>query len=185
MDPVRQSAARPGGSLVRRSAVVDCDGAVNALACADAVPGPDPDRFPPALHRRQSPWLLVVVDDSPSSYTALVWALREAARREATVVAVSVLDKGQDADPQISLTLSAARRERRARQENLELRVARATAETGVCARVRTAVIDPLVFEALAGAVRGADLVVVGAHGKTLLRPAVPRPPARRLSWGA
>ncbi len=50
---------------------------------------------------------------------------------------------------------------------------------------VRTAVLDRPVFEALAAATRGADLVVVGPQGKTLLRQAVSRPPARRLARGA
>src|SRR4051812_29916755 len=52
----------------------------------------------PLPSRRRSPWLLVEVDDSADGHRALVWALREAARREATVVAVSVLD-APDGDP--------------------------------------------------------------------------------------
>ena len=47
----------------------------------------EPMRLTPLLPRRQNPWLLVDVDGSPASHGALVWALREAARREATVVA--------------------------------------------------------------------------------------------------
>jgi nucleotide-binding universal stress UspA family protein len=64
--------------------------------------------------------------------------------------------------------------------------VLRAIAETGVHGRTQTAVLERPVFEALAAARSGADLVYVGARGKTLLRQAVPRPPARRpLARGA
>ena len=58
----------------------------------DAGAAPEPLRLPPLLPRRQTPWLIVEVDGSPSAHHGLVWALREAARREATVVAVTVLD---------------------------------------------------------------------------------------------
>jgi nucleotide-binding universal stress UspA family protein len=46
-------------------------------------------------------------------------------------------------------------------------------------------VLEQPVFEALSAAASGADLVIVGAAGKTLLRPAVARPPFRRLPRGA
>jgi hypothetical protein len=46
-------------------------------------------------------------------------------------------------------------------------------------------VLERPVFEALTAASHGADLVVVGVECKTILRPAVPRPPARRLARGA
>jgi nucleotide-binding universal stress UspA family protein len=148
---------------------------------ADKTPAqldaPADDRQPLAFARRPHPWLLVAVDGSPSKYGALVWALREAARREATVLAVTVADDHTH--------LPGSRPEPAALQEQLDRQIALATAETGVRGRVRTAVLDSLVFEALVGAARGADLVVVGTHGKTLLRPAVPRPPARRLARGA
>ncbi len=72
-----------------------------------------------------------------------------------------------------------------AAHDRLEAQVLRAIAETGVHGRTRTAVLDRPVFEALTAATRGADLVVVGARGKTLLRQAVPRPPARRMARGA
>src|SRR3954454_7366460 len=49
---------------------------------------PPSRRPPPLLPRRPGPRLLVEVDGSPSSHGALVWALREAARREGLVVAV-------------------------------------------------------------------------------------------------
>ncbi|MGY1638628.1 universal stress protein [Geodermatophilus sp. SYSU D00742] len=146
----------------------------------DARPAVEPTRLTPLLPRRQHPWLVVDVDGSAAGYGALVWALREAARREATVVAVSVLDE-TDSDPLAGL----GRRDSAAALERLEALVLRAIAETGVAGRTRTAVLERPVFEALTGAARGADLVVVGAHGKTLLRPAVPRPHPRRLARGA
>ena len=138
---------------------------------------------PPApAHRRPRPWLLVAVDDDPSSTEALVWALREAARREATVVAVSVCGNtvaaGDDPDAEWPGSTCSAHPTLLA---DLDARVSRATADAGVRPRVRTAVLDAEVFEVFAGAARGADLVVVGSHGKTLLRPAVPRPSVRRF----
>ena len=147
-------------------------------------PGVEPLRLPPLLPRRQNPWLVVEVDGSAAGHGALLWALREAARREATVVAVSVL-AAPDGDPldgsarvQIRAQLSAHNR--------LEAQVLRAIAETGVHGRTRTAVLERPVFEALIAATHGADLVVVGARGKTLLRQAVARPSApRRLARGA
>jgi nucleotide-binding universal stress UspA family protein len=145
--------------------------------------GVEPLRLPPLLPRRQNPWLLVEVDGSPTAHGGLVWALREAARREATVVAVSVLD-APDGDPlegsgRVLLSAHLAAHDR------LEAQVLRAIAETGVHGRTRTAVLDRPVFEALTAATRGADLVVVGTRGKTLLRQAVPRLLTRRLARGA
>ncbi len=143
----------------------------------------EPMRLAPLLPRRQNPWLLVDVDGSPASYGALVWALREAARREATVVAVCVPD--DDADDGLAGLTRAGRRAGPLALERLEAQVLRAIAETGVSGRVRTAVLERPVFEALSSATRGADLVVVNGQGKTLLRPAVPRTPSRRLARGA
>jgi nucleotide-binding universal stress UspA family protein len=126
---------------------------------------------------------MVEVDGSAASHGALVWALREAARREATVVAISVLD-ASDAHP-----LGGADRTMLLAQlavhDRLEAQVLRAIAETGVSGRSHTAVLARPVFDALTAASRGADLVFVGPGGKTLLRQAVPRPPTRRLARGA
>jgi nucleotide-binding universal stress UspA family protein len=146
--------------------------------------GVEPLRLQPLLPRRQNPWLLVEVDGSPGGHGALVWALREAARREATVVAVGVLHT-PDGDP-----LGGARRAlvhaHLAAHERLEAQVLRAIGETGVHGRTHTAVLERPVFVALAAASSGADLVYVAARRKTLLRQAVPRPPAwRRLARGA
>ena len=143
----------------------------------------EPLRLPPLLPRRQSPWLIVELDGSASSHGALIWALREAARREATVVAIGVLDA-----PEGGPLAGADRNALRAQldvHDRLEAQVLRAIAETGVHGRSHTAVLPRPVFDALAAAARGADLVFVGAGSKTLLRQAVPRPPTRRLARGA
>jgi hypothetical protein len=121
----------------------------------------------------------VVVDDDPGSYAALLWSLREAARREATVVAVSVDDERGDA------LAGAGADSPRSRHAELDARVQQATAETGLCVEVRTAVLDAAVLAALSGAASGADLVVVGPSGKRLLRPAVPRSSVRGVARGA
>ena len=178
MDDAHRSSNRPEEEGAGAPAIGDTTG--------DDPPGRrgvEPMRLTPLLPRRQHPWLLVDVDGSPASYGALVWALREAARREATVVAVCVLD--DDGDDGLGGLSRAGRRAGTVALERLEAQVLRAIAETGVSGRVRTAVLDRPVFEALSSATRGADLVVVSGQGKTLLRPAVPRTPARRLARGA
>jgi nucleotide-binding universal stress UspA family protein len=147
-------------------------------------PGVEPLHLRPLLPRRQNPWLVVEVDGSTAGHGALVWALREAARREATVVAVSVLE-APDGDP-LEGSGRVLVRAQLAAHDRLEAQVLRAIAETGVHGRTRTAVVERAVFEALTAATEGADLVVVGTRGKTLLRQAVARPPApRRLARGA
>jgi len=156
-------------------------------SATDAAPIPssrgpvEPLRLRPLVPRRPAPNLLVEVDGSPAGHGALVWALREAARREGTVVAIAVLDDPDD----VPLGTRPARRDSTALHQRLEAQVLRAIAETGVHGRTRTSVLDRAVFEALSAASHGADLVVVGPEGKTLLRPAVPRPPGRRLARGA
>jgi nucleotide-binding universal stress UspA family protein len=143
----------------------------------------EPIRLPPLLPRRQRPWLLVEVDVSAPSSGGLAWALREAARREATVVAVCVLDA--PAEDLFGVGDRTALRAQLDLHDRLEAQVLRAVAETGVHGRSHTAVLPRPVFDALAAAARGADLVFVAAGGKTLLRQAVPRPPSRRLARGA
>jgi hypothetical protein len=98
------------------------------------------------------------------------------------VVAVWVVDDEEEALPGLP---RPGRRTDAVAQERLEAQVLRAIAETGVTGRIRTAVLERPVFEALTSATRGADLVVVSGRGKTLLRPAVPRQPTRRLARGA
>jgi hypothetical protein len=153
-----------------------------AVAPEESAAAVEPIRLPPLLPRRQHPWLVVEVDDSAAGHGALVWALREAARRDAAVVAVSVLPGGDD-DP-LAGASPLHLRERLAAHERLEAQVLRAIAETGVHGRTRTAVLDSIVFDALTAAGRGADLVIVRPHGKALLRHAVPRP-LTRLARGA
>jgi nucleotide-binding universal stress UspA family protein len=152
-----------------------------------AVPTPraavEPLRLPPLLPRRQNPWLVVEVDGSAATHGALVWALREAARREATVVAVAVID-GPGEHPLGGADRTQLRAQLAA-HDRVEAQVLRAIAETGVRDRSHTAVLPRPVFDALSAAARGADLVFVGAGSKTLLRQAVPRPPSRRLARGA
>ena len=150
----------------------------------DSPAPPEPRRLTPLLFRRQGPRLVVEADGSPASQGALTWALREAARREGTVVAVSVFD-----DPSTGGVFGGSSRRTRAEQarllERADAQVLRAIAETGVHGRARTSVVDRPVFDALTAAAHGADLVVVSPGGKTLLRPAHPRPPGRRLARGA
>jgi nucleotide-binding universal stress UspA family protein len=143
----------------------------------------EPLRLPPLFARRHNPWLLVEVDDAGSGHGALVWALREAARREATVLAVTVLD--DPAEHPLGGARTGGSTGRAAALARLEAQVLRAIAETGVHGRSRTALLERPVFEALSAAASGADLVIVGATGKTVLRPAVHRPPFHRLSRGA
>ena len=133
----------------------------------------EPVRLGSLRPRRQPPVLLVDVDGTAAAYRSLVWALREAARREATVVAACVTDGGNEP------SAGAAARTR------VEMHLLRAVAETGVHGRSRTALLERPVFDALSGAARGGDLVLVTGSGKTLLRPAVPRTPVRRLARGA
>ena len=140
------------------------------------MPDVEPLRLGHLRPRRRPPALLVDVDGSPSAHRSLTWALHEAARREATVVATCVLEEGTD--PPSGAVLAAVR-------ERLQAQVLRAIAETGVHGRIRIAVLERPVFEALSGAAHGSDLVLVTGTGKTLLRPAVPRTPPRRLARGA
>ncbi|WP_164704453.1 universal stress protein [Blastococcus litoris] len=150
---------------------------------AEPVADVEPLRLAPLLARRQNPWLIVEVDGSAAGHGGLVWALREAARREATVVAVHVLDDS-DGDP-LGGSGRVHPRTRAAARDHLEAHVLRAIGETGVQGRCRTAVLERPVFDALSAATQGADLVVVGSRGKSLLRHAIPRPLTRRLARGA
>lgn len=145
--------------------------------------GVEPLRLSPLLPRRQQPRLVVEVDGTAAAHGALIWALREAARREGTVVAVCVLDEA-DGDP-LEGNARVPTSARLSAHDRLEAQVLRAIAETGVHGRARTSVLERPIFEALTAATQGADLVVVGPRGKTLLRPAVPRTPNRRLARGA
>ena len=149
---------------------------------AAGTPPVGPIHLPPLLPRRH-PWLVVEVDGSSAAQRALVWALREAARREATVLAVTL--SGEPPRQALGPGASFPAREEARALQRLEAQVLRAIAETGVHGRVRTAVLERPVLEALTDAACGADLVIVGTTGKTVLRPAIPRHPVRRLPRGA
>ncbi|GAB4079981.1 hypothetical protein GCM10028783_09290 [Modestobacter muralis] len=97
-------------------------------------------------------------------------ALRDAARQEGSVLACAVVDRRAD-DVERALAEAA-----------LTEQVARAVADTGVRGRTETALLDPVVFEALCDTARGGTLVVVHEHGRTALRPASPRVVVRPLT---
>jgi hypothetical protein len=148
----------------------------------EAGSGPvEPLRLPPMFTRRHNPWLLVEVDDDGAGHGALVWALREAARREGTVLAVDVVDT---ADGPLPGQRPAGDGVRAAALARVEAQVVRAIAETGVSGRVRTATVERPVLEALTAAGRGGDLVLVAGAGRALLRHVPPRHPGR-LARGA
>lgn len=150
---------------------------------ADGTPSPVESIRLPSLLARRHPWLVVEVDGSAPAQGALGWALREAARREATVLAVTVPDG--PSRHALAAAGPASIRDQASALYLLEAQVLRAVAETGVHGRVRTAVLERPVLAALTDAALGADLVIVGTTGKTVLRPAVPRHPVRRLPRGA
>ena len=110
----------------------------------------------------------MAVDGSASSTRQLTWALQEAARRDAVVLAVAVVDA------------DANEGARAATRTLMEAEVRHVAAQMGVHGRARTALLDPVVYDALTAATDGGDLVVIRPHRKTVLRPAVPRPLARR-----
>jgi nucleotide-binding universal stress UspA family protein len=118
--------------------------------------------------RRERPRLLVAVDGSVAAQHRLVWALQEAARREGVVLAVAVIGTDEPAATRIATRTA------------LQAQVLVAEEQAGVRGRSVTALLEPHVFDALAGTARGSDLVVVGAGRSVVLRPAVPLPPARR-----
>jgi nucleotide-binding universal stress UspA family protein len=178
---MREHRPPPSSSEPDRADTADLETERGSAAAADAAT--EPIRLPPLLSRRHTPWLLVEVDGSTARHRSLVWALREAARREATVLAVTVLC--DEAEHPLGAARPPSAKSRAAAVQLLEAQVLRAIAETGVHGRVRTAVLERPVLEALSAAASGADLVIVGSSGKTLLRPAVARPPFRRLSRGA
>lgn len=118
---------------------------------------------PPSRQRSQRPTLMVPVHES-GALDELVWALRVAQQCEATVLAVALLDS------------SAAQGRRDRALATLEAQVLRAVGRTGVHGRARTALMDPLVYEAIAATARGGDLVVARPQGTVVLR----RPSSRR-----
>ena len=99
---------------------------------------------------------LVLVDVRPSAccYQALLWAMREAERRDADLLAVTVWP----GDP----TRSDERCPEM--EEALRAMVARAAEETGVHGRTRVGVVTSPVTVADVAARTGADLLVLGSQ---------------------
>src|SRR4051812_4554585 len=117
----------------------------------------EPLRLRPLVRRRPAPRLLVEVDGSAGCHGALVWALREAARREGTVVAIAVLDDPDDAP----LGTRSARRDAAPLLDRVEAPVLRALAETRVPGRTRTSLLHRAVFHAPTAAPPRAHLLPV------------------------
>jgi phosphoserine phosphatase len=137
-----------------------------------ADPPVEPIRLVPALSRRPGPSFVVDVDGTAAGDRALVWALREAARREGTVLAAAAVDAPGEAGRAAALARADAA-------------VVRALAEAGVPGRVRTVAVERPLLDALGTAGRGGDLVLVTGTGRALLRPLAPRFPGRRVASGA
>lgn len=99
---------------------------------------------------------LVLVDVQPGhcGYQALTWALREAERRDADLLAVTVWagDPGRPEEGRAEM------------EEALAAMVARAAEETGVHGRTRVAVVTAPVTVAQLTARTGAELLVMGAE---------------------
>ena len=109
---------------------------------------------PTAGARDQRPWLVVGVGPTRESRGALLWALREAARRDGTVLAVTVWDGGTPA-------------ERDAREAELLARVQDAVEETGVHGRTQVQLVAGPVAEVLTALSEDADVLVLGQHHLT------------------
>ncbi len=99
---------------------------------------------------------LLVVDVRPSAcgYSALLWALQEAERRDAHLLAVTLF-AGDPGEPDDGLA---------AMEEALEATVRRAVEETGVRGRTRLAVVTAPVQLTEVAELAGADLLVVGSE---------------------
>jgi len=99
---------------------------------------------------------LVLVDVRPSAcgYQALMWALQEAERRDATLLAVTVW-AGDPAQPDEGLAEM---------EQALAAMVERAVVETGVHGRTRVAAVTHPVTVSDVAARTGAELLVMGAE---------------------
>jgi len=100
------------------------------------------------------PWLVVGVGPTRESRGALLWALREAGRRNGTVLAVTVWDGGPE-------------HERVAREAELVARVRAAVEETGVRGRTQTQLVAGPVADVLTALSEDADVLVLGQHHTT------------------
>ncbi len=108
----------------------------------------------PAAGAADRPVLVVDVRPSACGYSALLWALREAERRDAHLLAVT-LWAGDPAEPDEGHA---------AMEEALEATVRRAVEETGVHGRTRIGVVtSPVTVQDVATST-GAELLVVGSE---------------------
>jgi hypothetical protein len=108
----------------------------------------------PAAGLPDRPLLVVDVHPSACGYTALLWALQEAERRDAHLLAVTVW-AGDPAEPDEG---------RPAMEEALEATVRRAVDETGVHGRTRVAVVTAPATLTEVVEMAGAELLVVGSE---------------------
>jgi hypothetical protein len=97
------------------------------------------------------PWLVVGVGPTAESRGALLWALREADRRDGTVLAVTVWAGGPE-------------EVRAAREAELVARVREAVEETGVSGRTQVQLVAGPVAAVLTALSEQADVLVLGQH---------------------
>ena len=100
------------------------------------------------------PLMLVDVQPTSCGYQALVWALQEAERRDATLLAVTVWS-GDPSEPDEGCAEM---------EQALTAMVQRAVEETGVHGRTRVAVVTAPVTLQEVLASTGAELLVVGSE---------------------
>ncbi|GAA4733942.1 hypothetical protein GCM10023328_11970 [Modestobacter marinus] len=114
----------------------------------------DPDAAPsaaPDLTGARRPWLVVGVGPTSESRGALLWALREADRRDGTVLAVTVWDGGPE-------------QERADLEAELVARVRDVVEETGVRGRTQVQLVTGPVAAVLTALSEDADVLVLGQH---------------------
>ena len=103
----------------------------------------------------ERPVLVVDVRPSACGYSALLWALQEAERRDAHLLAVTLF-AGDPGEPDEGLA---------AMEEALEATVRRAVEETGVHGRTSLAVVTAPVTLTEVAEMAGAELLVIGSEG--------------------
>jgi nucleotide-binding universal stress UspA family protein len=108
----------------------------------------------PASGPVDRPVLVVDVRASACGYSALLWALQEAERRDAHLLAVTLF-AGDPGEPDEGLA---------AMEEALEATVRRAVDETGVHGRTQLAVVTAPTTLTEVAELAGAELLVVGSE---------------------
>ena len=108
----------------------------------------------PVSGSSERPVLVVDVRASACGYSALLWALQEAERRDAHLLAVTLF-AGDPGEPDEALP---------AMEEALGATVRRAVEETGVHGRTRFAVVPAPVTLAEVAELAGAELLVIGSE---------------------